>query len=201
MHLTKIIIHPGSHVGLGVDKGIENIIKALNEVITPSQDVIICLETMSGKGSECGKTFEELKRILDGVKHSSKIGFCIDICHLNDAGYDISNFDNVLKEFDKIIGIDKLYAIHINDSKNEKGSMKDRHENIGFGSLGFDNILNVIYHPLLENIPKILETPYVTATDDNKEKTYPPYKFEIDMIKDKKFNNNLYNDIRNYYKR
>ncbi|MFA5602698.1 MAG: deoxyribonuclease IV [Bacilli bacterium] len=201
LHIKKIILHPGSHVGLGIDIGIENIVNALNKVITPSQSVIICLETMSGKGSECGKTFEELKKILDGVNISSKIGFCIDTCHLNDAGYDISNFDSVIREFDRIIGIDKLYAIHINDSKNEIGSMKDRHENLGFGNLGFNNILNVIYHPFLENIPKILETPYITSNDNDKNKTFPPYKAEIKMIKNKEFNNNLYNDIRNYYKR
>lgn len=201
MGIRKIILHPGSHIGLGAKKGIENIINALNNVIKPEQNVIICLETMAGKGSECGKTFEELKMILDGIKIKSKIGFCMDTCHLHDAGYDISDIDNILNDFNKLIGIDKLYVFHINDSKNEKGSIKDRHENIGFGNIGFDNVLKVIYHPLLENVPKILETPYVSISDEDTTKAYPPYKFEIEMIKDKKLNEELFKKIREYYKR
>lgn len=181
--ITKLVIHPGSHVGLGIEQGINSIISVLNEVITSDQSVYICLETMSGKGSECGKSFEEIKLIIDGVKYSDKVLVCLDTCHLNDAGYDIAHFDEILKSFDQIIGINKIGCIHINDSKNERGVHKDRHENIGFGTIGFDNLLKVIYNPLLENVPKILETPYVSM-EDNK---YPPYKWEIKMIRERKF--------------
>jgi deoxyribonuclease-4 len=193
--VNKIVLHPGSHVGLGVEEGIKNIIASLNEVINENQSVYICLETMSGKGSECGSSFEQIKAIIDGVKYNNKLLVCLDTCHLNDAGYDISKFDDVLKQFDNIIGLKMLGCIHINDSKNDKGSKKDRHENIGLGYIGFDNLINVIYHPLLVNIPKILETPYVPM-DDNKDKIYPPYKWEIKMIKEKKFDHLLLNHIR-----
>jgi deoxyribonuclease-4 len=192
--ITKIVIHPGSHIGLGVDIGIKNIIDALNEIITKEQTVYICLETMAGKGSECGSSFAQIKQIIDGVKYNDKLLVCIDTCHLNDSGYDISNFDNILSEFDKIIGLKRIGCIHINDSKNEMGAKKDRHANIGFGSIGFENLLNVIYHPLLNNIPKILETPYVE--DSNGDKIYPPYKYEIKMIRNKKFDNDLIDHIK-----
>lgn len=192
--ITKIVLHPGSHVGLGADIGIQNIIDALNEIITKEQTVYICLETMAGKGSECGSSFTQIKQIIDGVKYNDKLLVCLDTCHLNDSGYDISNFDNVLSEFDKIIGLEKIGCIHINDSKNEMGAKKDRHANIGFGNIGFEKLLNVIYHPLLDNVPKILETPYVE--DSNGNKIYPPYKYEIKMIRDKKFDNNLIEHIR-----
>jgi len=197
--ITKLVLHPGSHVGLGIEKGLENIIKALNIIIDSKTKVTVCLETMAGKGSECGKAFEEIKTIIDGVKFKDKIGVCLDTCHISDAGYDIGNFDQVLEEFDRIIGLDKLMCLHINDSKNILGSHKDRHENFGLGNLGFDNLINVIYNEKLKDIPKILETPYVSKEDNDKEKIYPPYKFEIEMIKNKKFNHNLIRDIRNYY--
>ena len=138
---------------------------------------------MAGKGTEVGRNFEELKKIIDGVENKEKIGVCLDTCHLNDAGYDLSNFNDVLEKFDNIIGIDKIKCIHINDSKNILGSHKDRHENIGYGTIGFDNLLSVIYNKNLDDIPKILETPYI---DDK-----PPYKEEIEMIKNKVFNCNL----------
>ena len=198
--IKKIVLHPGSHVGLGKEKGIENIINALNLAINEETKSIICLETMAGKGSEIGDNFNDIKKIIDGVNHKDKIMVCLDTCHLNDAGYDISNFDYILDEFDKVIGIEKIACIHVNDSKNDLGSHKDRHENFGLGNLGFENLIKIIYNPRLKGIPKILETPYVTKSDDDKEKIYPPYKFEIDMIKEKKFNSNLLNDIRNYYK-
>ncbi|MDD4734299.1 MAG: deoxyribonuclease IV [Bacilli bacterium] len=197
--LNKIVLHPGSHIGLGQKEGIKNIIKVLKDVLKTNYDVKICLETMAGKGSEIGSSFEEIKQIIDGIK-SDKILVCLDSCHINDAGYDITDFDKVINEFDRVIGLNKLACIHINDSKNEKSAHKDRHENIGFGTLGFDNILNIIYHEKIKDIPKILETPYVTIGDDAKEKLYPPYKFEIEMIKDKKINENLIRDIREYYK-
>ena len=185
--VNKIVLHPGSHVGLGTEVGINNIINTLNMALTKDTKPVICLETMAGKGSEIGKTFEEIKAIIDGVKIKDKIGVCMDTCHLNDAGYDLSNFDKILDEFDKIVGLDYLKVIHINDSKNQMGAHKDRHENIGLGYIGFDKLIKIIYHEKLKGIPKILETPYVEGK--------PPYKHEIEMIRNKIFNSNLIEDI------
>ena len=191
--VNYLVLHPGSHVGLGTEEGINTIIKGLNAVLESYKgNVMILLETMAGKGSEVGINFQELKQIIDGVKYSNRIGVCLDTCHLNDAGYDVSKFNDILEEFDKIIGLDKIKCIHINDSKNPINSHKDRHENIGLGTIGFDNLINIIYNEKLANIPKILETPYINGD-------YPPYKFEIEMIRNKKFNDNLINDIENYY--
>ena len=178
-----LVLHPGSHVGLGIDKGIENIIFALNRVNLSNSNVTILLETMAGKGSEIGSNFDEIKRIIDGVDDKSKIGVCLDTCHLNDSGYDISDFDKILSEFDSIIGLNYVHCVHINDSKNVLGARKDRHENLGYGSIGFDNLINVIYNKKLENIPKILETPWIGEK--------APYKEEIGMIKNKEFNSKL----------
>ena len=186
--IKKVVLHPGSHVGLGIDKGIENIAKGLNLVLG-EEDVTILLETMAGKGSEVGSKLEEIRRIIDLVEDKKHIGVCIDTCHLSDAGYDISKFDEFLDEFDKIIGIEKIGCVHVNDSKNEMGSHKDRHENIGFGKIGFETLLKVIYNERLENVPKILETPYV-------DKEYPPYKYEIEMIRNKEFDSTLINKIK-----
>ena len=190
-----LVLHPGSSVGIEKDKALFNISNALNKILYPGCSVMILLESMAGKGTECGKTIEELKTIIDYVELKENVGVCLDTCHLNDSGVDISKFDDYLNEFDKIIGIDKIKCIHINDSKNELGMHKDRHENFGFGTIGFDNLINVIYNERLKNIPKILETPYV---GENKE--YPPYKHEIEMIKKREFNKNLIEDITNYYK-
>ena len=198
--MTKLVLHPGSSVGLEREHAISNIIKGLNIVLDDNHNVIICLETMAGKGTEVGKSFEELKFIIDNIKNKSKIGVCLDTCHINDAGYDVSNFDKILDDFDSVIGLDYLKCVHINDSKNDMGAHKDRHENIGFGTIGFDNMINIIYNERLESIPKILETPYIDDIDNDKKRAYPPYKFEIDMIKNKKFNNNLLDDVREYYK-
>ena len=184
-----LVLHPGSHVGLGVEKGISNIILGLKKVFeSTSCNVTILLETMAGKGTEIGRNLEEIKTIIDSV-NNERLGVCLDTCHLHDAGYDLTKFDEFLNEFDNMIGIDKIKCIHINDSKNVIGSHKDRHENIGFGEIGFDTLLNVIYNDKLVDIPKILETPYV---DDK-----PPYKYEIEMIKSKKFNNKLIEIIKN----
>lgn len=191
--IKRVVLHPGSFTSLSLDDGINNIINALNLVIKPNLDVSICLETMAGKGTEVGFKLEQIKRIIDGVKYNDKLMVCLDTCHLNDSGYDISNFNKFLDEFDKIIGIEKIGCVHVNDSKNVLGSRKDRHENIGFGTIGFDSLINVIYNERIENVPKILETPYIN-------KLYPPYKFEIDMIRKRKFNNNLYDDVVNYYR-
>ena len=197
--IEKIVLHPGSHVGIGVEKGLDNIARGLNLVLDEKEGPIICLETMAGKGTELGKTFEELRTIIDKVDNKERLMVCLDTCHLNDAGYDVTKFDNLLEEFDKIIGVDKIGCIHINDSKNEIGTHKDRHENIGFGTIGFDSLISIIYNEKLKNVSKILETPYVSI-DGGKDRTYPPYKFEIEMIREKKYNENFINDIRNYYK-
>ena len=174
--MKYLVLHPGSHVGLGVDEGISNIVKALNLVLSKDDsNVMILLETMAGKGSEVGRTFEELKRIIDGISRKERIGVCLDTCHLNDAGYDLNNFDDVLDEFDKLIGIDKIKCIHINDSKNTLDSHKDRHENIGRGTIGLDTLIKVINNPKLKDVPKILETPYIDGI--------APYKEEIELIR------------------
>jgi len=181
--IRYMVLHPGSHVGLGVDKGIENIIKGLNLVLNQVKDfnkTIILLETMAGKGTEIGRNLEEINQIITGVEDKDHIGVCLDTCHLNDSGYNMQDFDKYLEEFNQKIGLEKIGCIHINDSKNTLASHKDRHENIGFGHIGFDNILNIIYNESLENVPKILETPYV-------EREYAPYKYEIEMIKNKEF--------------
>lgn len=198
--ITKLVLHPGSHVGLGVDNAIDNIIYVLNNCIMQDTKVTICLETMAGKGSEVGSEFSQIKRIIDGITYKEKVMVCLDTCHLNDAGYDLTKFDAILDEFDKVIGISKIGCVHINDSKNEKSSHKDRHDNIGLGSIGFDTLLNIIYNDKLKDVPKILETPYIGDDNDSKDRLYPPYKFEIEMIKNKNQNSNLLEDIRNYYK-
>lgn len=152
--------HPGSHVGQGEEKGIELIADALNKVLFEDMTTTVLLETMAGKGSEVGKTFEELRAIIDRVELSDKLGVCLDTCHVNDAGYDIVNdLDGVLNEFDKVIGLDRLKAIHLNDSKNPLSAHKDRHEKIGEGYIGLDAIERIINHPKLRNLPFFLETP------------------------------------------
>ncbi|MDE3839631.1 deoxyribonuclease IV [Bacillus methanolicus] len=185
----QIVLHPGAHVGEGVEVGIKKIVEGLNEVLTGKENVQIALETMAGKGSECGKSFEELAMIIDGVTYSDKLSVCFDTCHTHDAGYNIvDDFDGVLEEFDKIIGLDRLKVLHINDSKNEKGMRKDRHENIGFGHIGFKALNYIVHHPQLKEIPKILETPYVGEDKNNKK---PPYKHEIEMLRNQVFEENL----------
>lgn len=191
----QIVLHPGAHVGAGVEAGIKKIIEGLNEVLDKDQEVQIALETMAGKGSECGRTFDELAKIIDGVTYNERLSVCFDTCHVHDAGYDIVNdLDGVIEEFDQIIGLDRLKVLHINDSKNERGSRKDRHENIGFGHIGYDALMNVVYHEAFEHIPKILETPYVGEDKKNKK---PPYKHEIEMIRSKQFDEDLKNKIIN----
>ncbi|MBL4935451.1 deoxyribonuclease IV [Clostridium sp. YIM B02515] len=183
----QIVLHPGAHVGAGDEKGIQQIIKGLNEVITREQQVHIALETMAGKGSECGRTFEQLAQIIEGVTYNEKLSVCLDTCHINDAGYDVvNNFDGILEEFDKIIGLDRLRVIHLNDSKNPLGARKDRHENIGMGYIGFEALNYVANHEALKHIPKILETPYVSNDSEDKK---APYKYEIEMLRNKQFDN------------
>lgn len=178
--IKYMVLHPGSHVGQGKDEGIRNIINGLNQILDRC-NVTILLETMAGKGTEIGSNFAELKEIIDGINYKDKIGICLDTCHLNDAGYDVRYFDALLDEFDNVIGLEYIHCIHINDSKNAIASHKDRHENIGYGMIGFENLINIIYNKRLENVPKILETPYVNDV--------PPYKLEIELIKNKSFLN------------
>ena len=172
---SRLVLHLGSHVKAGEEIGLNQIVNGLNQVLREDQKVKIALETMAGKGSELGKTFDEIKYIIDHVKLNHLLGVCLDTCHLNDAGYDLNNFDEILKEFDEKIGLDRILAVHINDSKNVLGAHKDRHENIGKGTIGFDILHHIVHHPLLADIPKILETPYI----DGK----APYKEEIEMLR------------------
>ncbi|WP_455919576.1 deoxyribonuclease IV [Priestia megaterium] len=185
----QIVLHPGAHVGAGADAGIQQIIKGLNEVLTADQEVQIALETMAGKGTECGRSFEEIAQIIDGVTHNEKLSVCFDTCHVHDAGYDIvQDFDGVLNEFDKTVGIQRIKVLHINDSKNVRGARKDRHENIGFGEIGFGALNYIVHHPAFIEVPKILETPYVGEDKKNKK---APYQLEIDMIRAQSFDSEL----------
>ncbi|TDM13122.1 deoxyribonuclease IV [Macrococcus lamae] len=190
-----IVLHPGAHVGAGEEEGIKKIIEGLNEVLSNDNNVRIALETMAGKGSECGKTFEELAEIINGVDNNERLSVCFDTCHVHDAGYDIvHDFDGVLNEFDKIVGVERIKVVHANDSKNVQGARKDRHENFGFGEIGFDALHYIVNHPAFNDVPKILETPYVGL--DKKDKK-PPYKFEIEMIKSGQFDSELQTKIMN----
>lgn len=192
---NQIVLHPGAHVNAGVEVGIKKIIEGLNEVLTSNDGVQIALETMAGKGSEIGRSFEELAQIIDGVTHNDRLTICFDTCHTHDAGYDIVNdFDGVLAEFDRIIGLDRLKVLHINDSKNVRGARKDRHENIGFGHIGFEALHYIVHHPQLMDIPKILETPFIGEDKENKK---PPYQYEIQMLREGAFLSSLKETIIN----
>lgn len=199
MGVSLMVLHPGSHVGLGIEEGINNIAFCLNKALNKDTKITICLETMAGKGTEIGSKFEELASIIEKVDLKEKVGVCMDTCHMHDAGYDLKKFDKLLEQFDKIIGLEKIKCVHINDSKNEINAHKDRHENIGIGYIGFDTLLSIIYNTKLKDIPKILETPYVSE-DGGKDRSYPPYRFEIEMIRKRENNINLISDIRNFYK-
>lgn len=178
-----LILHPGSHVDAGVEAGTAQIIKGLNDVLTPGLDCVVALETMAGKGSEIGRSFEELAAIYDGVKYNDKLRVCFDTCHTHDAGYDIINdFDAVIAEFDRIIGKDQIAVFHINDSKNVQGAHKDRHENLGKGEIGFEALKRIVWHPDFLDIPKILETPWIKNPEDPKD-TYAPYREEIATLR------------------
>ena len=178
-----MVLHPGAHVGAGVEAGIASIVKGLNEVLTDDTNCMVALETMAGKGSEIGRNFEELAAIYEGVRYNDKLRVCFDTCHVHDAGYDIvHDFSGVMTQFDKVIGQDQIAVFHVNDSKNPCGAHKDRHENFGFGEIGFEALLQVVNCPDFEQVPKILETPYI-PDPENKKKSYAPYKFEIEMIR------------------
>jgi deoxyribonuclease-4 len=195
--IKNVVLHPGASVSYEREDSIKSIIDGLNLILDNKFNVRICLETMAGKGTEIGTSISELKKIINGVKFKDKIGICLDTCHLNDSGIDLTKFDDYIKDFDKEIGLNYIKVIHINDSKNAIGSHKDRHENIGLGTIGFDTLIKIIYDERFKDIPKILETPYVTENDEAKEKIYPPYKYEIAMIRNKKFDSELLNKIRN----
>lgn len=182
--LDKIVLHPGSATTCTKEEAIENIVHGINLVYKSTTNTMILLEFMSGKGTEVGTSIDELKAIIDKIEDKNRIGVCLDSCHMNDAGIDISKIDEFLDEFDSKIGIDKIKCFHINDSMNPIGSHKDRHANIGYGTIGFNNLLNVVYNKRLEGIPFILETPYINR---NQSDAYAPYKMEIESIRKKEF--------------
>lgn len=196
---TQVVLHPGSHVGAGVDVGLNQIIYGLNQVITKDQTIQIALETMAGKGTELARTFEELARIIDGVTYNEHLSVTFDTCHVHDAGYDIKNdLLGVLTQFDKTVGLDRIKVLHINDSKNPVGAHKDRHENFGFGEIGFDALMNVIQVPEFKNLPKILETPWIKVEDKVQ---IAPYKKEIEMIRSGKFDSHWIEELLNQERR
>ena len=196
---TQVVLHPGSHVGAGVDVGLNQIIYGLNQVITKDQTVQIALETMAGKGTELARTFEELARIIDGVTYNEHLSVTFDTCHVHDAGYDIKNdLSGVLTQFDKTVGLDRIKVLHINNSKNPVGAHKDRHENFGFGEIGFDALMNVIQVPEFKNLPKILETPWIKVEDKVQ---IAPYKKEIEMIRSGKFDSHWIEELLNQERR
>ena len=193
-----LVLHPGSAVDSEREEALKQVARCINQIIslTPSARTVIAIETMAGKGNEVGRTFEEVKFIIDLVNDKSRVGVCLDTCHINDGGYDlVNNYEQVINEFDNVIGLEYLKVIHVNDSKNVLASHKDRHENIGFGNLGFETVMKVFNDERFKDIPKILETPYVASLD--KKQNFPPYKFEIAMIKSGKFDEQLIDKIRN----
>jgi deoxyribonuclease-4 len=180
MGFSTLVLHPGAHVGEGKDKAIAKIIQGLNQVLAADgTDVTIALETMAGKGTEVGDRFEDLRAIIDGCAFANRLGVCLDTCHIHDAGYDVKNIDEILATFDQVIGLAKLKVIHINDSKNPQGARKDRHENIGYGHLGYPTLVQYLHHPRLDGIPKILETPWIDEIR--------PYQQEIAMLKNQTY--------------
>ncbi len=192
MGIKQMVLHPGNAVGMTKEQGLQNIIEALNIILSDNANCIVLLETMAGKGTECGCNLEEINTLIKGVNNQDRIGICLDTCHLHDSGVNINEFNKYLDNFNKKIGLNKIGCVHVNDSKNELSSKKDRHENIGFGHIGFTALLGVINNPLLKEVPKILETPYVEE--------YPPYKEEIEMIKKGVFDITLKDRIINSYK-
>lgn len=177
-----LVLHPGSHVKAGEEVGLHQIVEGLNEVLKDTPYLgKIALETMAGKGSELGRTFEQLKYIMDHCLYPEKLGVCLDTCHIHDGGYDLSDFDAVLDEFDKVIGLENLLVVHLNDSKNVKGARKDRHANLGLGEIGFEILNGVAHNQRIKDVPIILETPYINGK--------APYKEEIDMLRNQTFKN------------
>jgi len=189
MGAKTIVLHPGAHMKQGAEAGIELVADGVRKILaaTADTDVTIALEGMAGKGTEVGKTFDELGLMLALIGPDPRVGVCFDTCHTHDAGYDvIDDFDATLAMYDKIVGIDRIKVIHVNDSKNERDAHKDRHANIGFGHIGFDALVQIVHHEAFQNIPKILETPYV-PNPNNPDAGYPPYRYEIAMLREKRF--------------
>lgn len=177
---STLVLHPGAHVGAGSDVALASISERLNQVFAEDKtNVTIALETMAGKGSEVGIRFEDIRYLIDHSDHPERLGVCLDTCHIHDAGYDVQDVEGVIKAFDQIIGLDKLKVIHINDSKNPRGAKKDRHENLGYGAIGFETLSRYVHHPKFSHLPKILETPWVDEIT--------PYAKEIAMLKAKQF--------------
>ena len=177
---SMLVLHPGNHLGNGADVAIATLADSLDQVFAEDgTDVKIAIETMAGKGSEIGTCFEDVKKILDSCKYPNRLGVCLDTCHVHDAGYNVNEPDELLAEFDRIIGLDRLLVVHLNDSKNIRGAHKDRHENLGYGEIGFEALCKIANHPLLRNIPKILETPYINEK--------APYSDEIRMLRAESF--------------
>ena len=178
-----LVLHPGNHLGLGAEEGIATLAESLNQVFAQDgTDVKIAIETMAGKGSEIGTCFEDVKKIIDLCHYPERLGVCLDTCHVHDAGYNVDDPDELLAEFDRIISLNRLLVVHLNDSKNIRGAHKDRHENLGYGEIGFEALCKIANHPLLREIPKILETPYINEK--------APYSDEIRMLRDEKFEPN-----------
>lgn len=182
-----IVLHPGSHVLATPEEGLNRIVEGLDQAMEHIDDLVIALETMAGKGSELGYQFDQIRYIMDHAKYGDHLKVCMDTCHIHDAGYDLADFDQILDEFDRIIGLDRLVCMHINDSKNVMGAKKDRHANLGFGEIGFEKLANIVHHPKLKEVVKILETPYVEGK--------PPYKYEIEMLKNNTFDEKVLNKI------
>lgn len=185
---STLVLHPGSHVKAGEDLGLNKIVEGLDLAMEHIGNINIALETMSGKGSELGFQFEHLQYLIEHAKYSEHLYVCLDTCHIHDAGYDLANFDQILDEFDRTIGLKRLICMHINDSKNMQGAKKDRHENIGFGEIGFEKLHAIVHHPRIEHVVKILETPYIEGN--------PPYKYEIEMLKQGVFDPEIRNKIK-----
>ncbi|WP_391591607.1 Endonuclease IV [[Mycoplasma] cavipharyngis] len=190
--INKVVLHPGSFIGQTLISGLNHLIDSLNQVLAKTEhlNVYLCLETMAGKGNEIGRTFEELAAIIKGCNHHQLLGICFDTCHVHDAGYNLKEKAQLIEKFDRILGLDRLKVLHINDSKNLIGSHKDRHENIGYGMIGFETLLDWIYEPKFAHLPKILETPYINIPSSNNKKEFisiAPYKDEIELIRNRKW--------------
>lgn len=198
MGCRYLVLHPGASMDYDRKESLDQIAYYLNKAIDTNKDIVILIETMAGKGSEVGKTFEEIAYLISLINKKDQIGVCLDTCHIHDGGYDLTKIDDVVDHFDKTVGLDYLKVLHVNDSKNEREAHKDRHENFGYGKIGFDTLINIIYHPRLQDKIFILETPYIKV-DEKSKISYPPYKFEIKSIRDKKFASNLHEEVINYY--
>ncbi len=201
MQIKQMVLHPGSAVGISKEEGLHNIVEALNCILDGTTKCRILLETMAGKGSECGATIEEIAFLVNHTIRKEQIGICLDTCHLHDAGYDMSHFDAYLDALGNLVDLSYIGCIHINDSKNEKASHKDRHANIGKGHIGFSNLITILNNDKLASVPKILETPYIGDTDEAKERIYPPYKYEIEMLRNKEYDEDCFQKIRDSYKK